>query len=269
MSDLNRLEEKIAKLNAASTGVSANGREIPASDSNSLFRAILLEIDETMLARELIFENDNGITLGLEVANRRLLRFSGLSDENHSELAAPLLEKTFSQDNSPLIEALFEVFTVFLQDTTKLLVRSAKLSTTSNPTDIGCSPQGLAEAWSIDLYEGEKNEHEKHFMGFLNACSEFMLACVQFDDNGISEKTGQENELSLLSELVQSDFSQLNERLKNSLHSDAAPQCLMLGPDGIDGQSILYFSAGDKRALMNIPAEQASEVYQLWRGKSA
>ncbi len=71
--DTSRFMQAIAALSAAPEPVSEYGRLI-SSDRRNAFEAILSEITETVLRRELTFKNENGEHLTLDVAERRILR---------------------------------------------------------------------------------------------------------------------------------------------------------------------------------------------------
>lgn len=70
MSDFARLEEKLAKLRQRERGA-GEGRII-RGDAARLLAAVLTEVDETILPRQVCFLGDDGTILNLAVANRRL-----------------------------------------------------------------------------------------------------------------------------------------------------------------------------------------------------
>lgn len=269
MSDTQRLEDKIAKLNAAGLGVTASGREIKAPDSDGFVRAILNEIEEIILARELLFENSSGETLGLKVVNRRLLRVSNQSDEKLTRLAAPILEQDFSQESGLLISGLFDFLTEFLKDTSKLIVSTKKLEQVPNPADIGCSPEALAQAWSLDMFEDVNSRYENRVENFVESNAEFILAYVQYDSDGFSKKVGQEDNINQLVELSENGLSQLVGHLEKFLHPNSAQYCVILSAGQDDGHSILYIVVGSKKTLVMVPSNRASGIYSIWQDQTS
>ncbi len=265
MSDNQRLEDKIAKLNAAGTGVTASGREIKSPDTDGFLRAILNEIEEIILARELLFENSKGETLGLRIVNRRLMRVSSQSDKTLTRLAAPILEQDFFQESGLLISGLFDFLAEFLKDTSKLIISTKKLEQVPNPADIGCSPEALAQEWSLDLFEDVKNGNEKRVENFVESNAEFILAYIQYDSDGFSKKVGQENNINQLVEFSENGLSRLVGHLESFLHPNSAQYCVILGASQGEGESILYIVVGSKKTLVMVPSNRVSGIYSIWQ----
>ena len=96
MADESRLHDKLAKLAAQAGTVGAHGRILqPWPDTGNLGE-ILQEIDETILARLLTFENGSGASISFEVSNRRLLRLRHLSDASALQPHMALVDQSLS-----------------------------------------------------------------------------------------------------------------------------------------------------------------------------
>lgn len=265
MSEIHRLQDKLAKLRAAAEGVDSGGRNIRAADKKGLLLAILHEIDETILGRELTFHNDAGSTLVFEVAARRLLGLGEQSGAAKSPSYETILGQSFSEASGTLFDALAALLDDFLADTSKLVVKSRKLSRATDPSEIGCSAEALAQAWSLDLYNGNGSASTDQLDEFFAACAEISLASVRFDAENIYQKSGQEDELQRLVELAQCDHSHLDKLLDECIAKANPPRCVVLRSSQGNRESILYVAAGTARALFMISSEIFSDVISLWR----
>ncbi len=264
MSDIHRLQDKLAKLSAATEGADSGGRNIRAVDKKGLLLAILHEIDETILARELTFQNDAGSALVLEVAARRLLGLAEQSGAAKSPSYDTILRQSFSEPSETLFGALAALLDEFLEGASKLVVRSKKLSRATDPSEIGCSAEALAQAWSLDLYDGDGSAAADQLDEFFAECAEISLASVQFDAEKIHRISGQEDELGRLVELAQRDHAHLDKFLDECIAKSATPRCVVLGSSHGNRESILYVAAGTTRALFMISSEQLADIISLW-----
>ncbi len=145
MSDERRLKEKLAKL--AAEDVPGEARRISGASETELVRAILEEIDETMLARRVTFHADDGRKLSADVANRRLLRLVDVPGQADDSLLAPLAPG--SDDVLPQIVAALRGIA---RGQSTLGVETAALETRTEPEVLGRSVAALARAAGIELY---------------------------------------------------------------------------------------------------------------------
>ena len=268
MSEIRRLQDKLAKLSAAAEGVDNGGRNIRAADKKGLLLAVLHEIDETILARELTFQNDAGSTLVLVVAARRLLGLGEQTGAAKSPFHDTILGQSFSEPSEALFGALAALLNEFLEGTSKLVVRPRKLSRATDPSEIGCSAEALAQAWSLELYGSHESASSDRIEDFIAACAKISLASVRFDAENIRQKSGQEDELQRLVGLAQRNHSHLDSLLSNCVVKSDAPRCAILGSSDGNRQSILYVASGTVRALVMISSDQLADIYSLWRNVS-
>ena len=71
MSDFDRLKETLAKLSERER-IGGERRRLAGSSAEAMLASVVIEIDETILPRRLSFAVEDGATLHLAVANRRL-----------------------------------------------------------------------------------------------------------------------------------------------------------------------------------------------------
>lgn len=147
MTEDRRLRDKLAKLAAEETG--GGERRLAGGD---LARAILDEIDETILARRLSFRREDGATLAVEVANRRLLALAELpadiSQADRARLLAPL-----PADDEDALQAVAEALRGFASGRGTLAVTATPLGRAVGPGTGGRSAAAIARVLGLDLYD--------------------------------------------------------------------------------------------------------------------
>lgn len=135
MSDSERLKAKLAKLGTREDS-GPEGRLI--GDGGDLGRALIDEIDETILPRRLIFTTDAGAVLTVEAASRRLVRIV-----DAPELAPAEAERT-TQDGNAGLSASASVIAGFLGDAKTLHVRALPLDSRPSAATVGHAAEALA-----------------------------------------------------------------------------------------------------------------------------
>lgn len=264
MSDIERLKNKLARLSANTDAMDATGREIQAADGKGLLRAVLQEIDETILAREIIFRNAAGSTLGFEVANRRLLRVSDWPAKSIPAAAATALKLPFADAASPAIDALAKLLQVFLKDRDSLTVSFARLSRSSDASEIGCSAAALAEAWSLDLYATSEASQKRLLEKFIASCADLVQAWLLIDGLDILRSGGPADQVQQLTELSRGDIAAFDEQLVHASPAAERAHCMLLGTKEPKSATILYAKNAESRAFMLLPAEHWPEISALW-----
>lgn len=264
MSDIRRLKEKLAKISAGADLDDQGGRILEPSNEGGFLGAFLNEIDETVLARKLTFKNEAGSTLGFDVANRRLLRLSDRSGPADVALCDTLMAKSFSHDSGHLIDALFSFLEKFFENSNSLIVRSDKPERSSDPSEIGCSSATLAQAWSLNLYNGPESIVNKSFEEFASSCEEDAIAWVRYDEEKTYQTSGPEDDQTRLIELSKSDTSGLEDLLKNSLPLGGSTRCAIVESSGEVSQSILFIIGDQMKALMLFPSDNLPDIHSRW-----
>lgn len=144
MSDDKRLKDKLARL--ADDG---DGRASPGDDP---LRAIVLEIDETILPRRLTFRAADGAELALEAANRRLLSFLDLPADVAGEAERATLLAPLPPDDGAALAAAADALGLFVRRHGPAQVTTGPLDRDLDPSGIGRSASAIAEALGLDLY---------------------------------------------------------------------------------------------------------------------
>ncbi|MBV1867954.1 MAG: hypothetical protein KUG69_08630 [Marinosulfonomonas sp.] len=267
MNDTERLQDKLAKLSSAKENIGAGGREISARDKSGFLLAILNEIDETVMARLLVFRNDAGNTVELEVVNRRLLRVAGSSTQAMPDTTLP--GQVFSEANGLLATSLSEVLEKFLTESEQVFVQAKRLEQAPDPTIIGCACKILAQAWSLNLYPSHGCAAADLIEKFIATCADIASAWVQIENGNVEHTGGAEKQVKRLVEIVDETLVEFDAGLNKHLLGSKVTRCVTLGPQGETGDVVLYAKSMTSGAVMVLPDAHLTDVIAKWRSLQA
>lgn len=106
--DTGRFMQAIAALSAEPEQITAKGRWLRPVGGD-LLGAVLTELDETVLRRHLVFKNDQGQSVALDIGERRLFMVLALPQALHAE-HGDLLDRPLSEKDSGRVHAAFSAF---------------------------------------------------------------------------------------------------------------------------------------------------------------
>ncbi|MGR3661846.1 MAG: hypothetical protein ACU0CA_11780 [Paracoccaceae bacterium] len=262
MSDLERLGDKLSKLGATTAPSGKYGREIEVTQSAGFLRAVLLEIDETILARALNFRNETGAGLTLEVANRRLHSVVEITLEDLTK-AKELIGQQFSEQGNTLVASLADLLNDFFESSKQIFVYPTRLTDSHDPQNIGCAAEVLATNWSLSLYENASAETDGTASEFVEFCTEISVASVQFNTAGTEKTTGDPQEIKRLKELANHDTSGFDTQLAKTFGDTS--RCIVVGAGGLENNSIIYVGDSTEGAYLTIPTERISKIQAHWQ----
>ncbi len=262
MNDHNRLNDRLAKLSTLQTGEISGVRMLQGDD---LRQVILQEVDETILARVLSFENGENATIGLEVANRRILRFIQLAPPEETATDGPFIDQPISEANGPEANQFQEFLQEFVSGSETLRVRSGKMTRVSDASEIGCSAIALAKAWGIGLNGEQPEIAAPSIEAIVIYCQKMSLAWVRHNQESAPEFSGDEKDVEHLTKVLEYDLSKLNSVLDSCINVKKPATCVMLtGPDAKSQAVALVQLSGD-RACFLVHKDQIPDIANKWR----
>ena len=260
MSEDKRLRDKLGKLAAEDDG--AGPRRLPAGPDGDLTRAILEEIDETILPRTLDFSAPDGSTLTLEVARRRLLAIAAHPDApadgpERDRLLAPL-----SPDDDAALAAVADAIARFAGAAAHLTVAVAPLSRPAGAGPLGRSAAAIAGMLGITLYDAAPQvEMPDPAKGFGAGLARLAHAVAEVAGAEPGPATGPDADaVGRLSALTPDAFARLadalgpeGDRVGRFLVLSAGPEALFLGQTE-PGRAVVAL----------LPADHAGAAAALW-----
>jgi len=262
-----------SRLRALQTGsrFAAGARRILASGAgDSPLLALLCEVNETMLARNLQFESGSGASLAMDVAGRRILRFTATTGVAGNEpcLTAPVLEDTDKDDLCRLLQR-------FCTTSPELRVLIGPVLRGEGMT-IGIPVARLAEHLSLNLSAVEVElppaTNPAQAGGFLAQFSAQsgagLIAWLIHSDAGVAHtgptQAGPEDMVAHLRGFLDDEHPALMAQLDRVARNPDDPVCLVLAADLQQGHSLLCVRAEGGVLLGVIAGEAAGSVLQAW-----
>ena len=260
MKETERLKAKLAKLVEESGDSDAMaGRTLAPADPGGLLFAIVQEIDETILARELVFSNDRQEQITLEVSGRRLLRITSIPQLHTASSFNALVDRQISDPDGSEIDTITELLAVFVEHTATLRVKTRPLQLRHGQPDLGCSSEVLAAACA----RRSGSLSQESLEDFCAASAEFAIAWVQLREGTVVKAAGDPEIARKLTYLAQSHdpWPPVDWHLRGK--ESAAKGCTVLcGSD--DGSDILVAVQDDRALFMAFAPERLAHVVALW-----
>lgn len=258
MTEDRRLRDKLAKLAAEETG--AAERRLAGDDP---VRAMLEEIDETILARRLAFRGTDGAMLSLEAANRRLLGLVEAPDdvsasEDRSSLFAPL-----PPDDDDALAMVAAALQRFAAGRGPLSVTAAPLGREVGAGTRGRSAAAVAEALGFALYDPPALPVTPDpALGFRAGLAQLALAVLELEDEQPGSATGPDEEAAdRLARLDAATVSVLAAELGAGQNGEAG-FLLLSGAE----EALFVGRKTDGRTVAAVlPVHHADAAAALWR----
>jgi hypothetical protein len=276
------------------------------SDANPL-AALLREINETVLARALMFESSGGSSLTLDVAGRRILRLTAASGLQGAEicLAAPTLEDEQKDDLIKLLQAV-------AAPRHELRVVSGPMEREIDGVSVGLPVALLADLCLIELNQLADADPEPEPPPVRRAAPEpepepakpDLAAPITLPDEAPPKSApepeggaflgrlardtgpalmawlisggaddgathGPEEMVSHLQDFLADEAEAIGRQLDLVSMVPAGPVCMVLGATLVDGHSILCARAGEGILLGVIEGDGTQTVLRAWNSAQA
>ncbi len=180
MSDNRGLIGKLLKLGAAEATDRDGWRRIGRPLDRDPLAAVLREIDETQLPRELSFRNDQGQELRVEAGNRRLRRIVSASVAG-SGPAGALLGQQLVHASDIEIDAIGDLLRAFQPGDREVWVHSEQLPQEGDRAQTGVAAAALAGAFSVDLDDRTDANLQHAFEAFVAELNALSSAWIRYE----------------------------------------------------------------------------------------
>jgi hypothetical protein len=262
MSQDQRLREQLSELGKHTTD--AGQRTISGSDVGMLTTRILREVDETILPRKVIFENEIGQIFQIEAAARRILKVkftaTPTANANHDSVSGQI----FSDPTGPLVAKLRHALSDFLSKTQSLTVATQKTDTQNDPSQIGCSAVSIAQVWGYDLFTSPANDAGDVLAQLIDACGESVVAWMLFDAETITAKSGDPAFLSRIAAVDPQQMVDFDAKLIRVPGEKSDFACVVFSEQTPNGTALLFARDAEKRAFICIPSAQVPAIQEVW-----
>ncbi len=265
VSDEERLFAQLRKLAGPPESRARAGRRLEISAPGGALRAVLREIDETVLPRELDFVTDRGRRFRLEVANRRLFRLREMAPPALAAAAEEVLERPLSAAEPALLEALGRALEAALADAESLFVAASRDSGSLPAGVAGCASETLAAVWGISLATPAPGIDSDLIDRFVESCAPMASGTVVIDRLGVAQKIGRAEALDELERLACAEPDFLRRRLDGCFPAARRPAYLSALDAGPGGETLFYGAGAGVQMFMSVPTERRAEILATWK----
>ncbi|MGB5871970.1 MAG: hypothetical protein WBH04_17405 [Albidovulum sp.] len=260
MTDEPAVSRKLAALGADKSIFRQGARVLSNGKSPTPLAALLDEVDNTVLKRDLTFRLADSL-LSMTVAGRRVLTLVAASQDLSD--AQALIALPLSHDEPEGFTALTAVLQQFTGQKDSLTVESAHSANTGSPTSIGIPVSRLAEALGLDLDAAPPSPLQM----FLDACGMIFIATLTRSGE---DWTCQAQDDALLPAMRHIAETQL-EAFEAAAHDNSLPALkrprLITIEGALEGAGCLSATwANGECALMAHDQSDLAEIHAIWRG---
>jgi hypothetical protein len=250
MTALDRLNAKLAKLkNTDAADQTVTG------GTDSILAILLSEIDETILAREMMLINEAGEEVKLLVAGRRLLRVGRPGPRNDHPPDEPSPDATEDEVFSDLIAAFNGPVRDFLDRASEISIAAQRPHYRVDPTEIGCSADILAQALSVAAHQVEADDPIAAGLGAA-------VAGLRLSGGNVSETVGDPILAERLIAFAGSGLPALDQVMGRD---PSQPGCAILPAPAPRELLLACIAAGEDKALILAPGDTISRLVSLCR----
>lgn len=269
MNDTERIKARLASLAAPPTQPPQARRLLSPPGRAGLLGAVLREIDETVLPRQIRFVTDRGSFFVLELANRRLFRLREMGGSTLPGGRGGPVDQPLSETDRPALEALGELLRAALAGAERLWVAESTPADDLDLAALGCASEALARLWQLDL-EPRRGAIDSDLLDrFVAECAALSRGAIVIDTAGVAQKHGDADTLARLDALASRRQAELRGRLDRCFPGSRHPAYLTTVDDGA-GPEALFFGAGaGAQMFLSAPAAHRRQIMDIWKRLTA
>ncbi|WP_050929000.1 hypothetical protein [Aestuariivita boseongensis] len=242
----------LARLQRLGQRVRLNGlghRKLSESDTRALTTALLRDIDETILPRHVRVTTNAGQRFALDIAGRRLLR-----------LVVQGSGGSVGQPDDPIEAAKIlagELKRALLR-ATEVTLQSARMDSTQDRSDVGCSAAALAAAMGLDL---EALAGESLSDKVTRALARHASATLVLDGHGHeAQALGDGGLTDRLRDVAEDHLPDIIQAMQQTLGRSQKSGCMSFGADGETGAHLLCAFCDRNRFLAYVDARRINAL---------
>lgn len=264
MSDFARLEDKLAKLRQRER-IAGEGRRLRGSSADALLAAVVTEIDETILPRRLSFTVENGETVHLAVANRRLQALASPAPKLKGVAAAKLADRPLSDAEDEGVEEVKKVLLAAFADAPTVSIQSARPTTGGFSSDVGVPSNILARAWGLAERGEDEAGPEEILSRFLTQAGDDVIAWLRIQGEDVTDQGGDKAVVEALGDQAAMFLDGYFAKLESLYPEESFALATVIAPVGANGQGLLFLEIGEMSAFLAIRPERAPELAIAWQ----
>ncbi len=226
--------------------------------------AMRLEIEETQLLRRLVFQNDTGNTIGIEVVSGRALRVAEPVTHQLPAGCADLIGQDLLEDHHDQISAVIDMFRDFCAGTETLRVESHILAEKKEASSVGIPGSKLCEPFRDLAKTPEILSGQNDLSVFAERCASSATAILGFEGDAISFELGPDEFLKPLRDVADAEQAKASEKPGTERSKKSEPSCIILSEHPANGRSLLRATASGSQIFVLFDTTALTKFLTFW-----
>ncbi len=246
MSEMSILHDRLNLLVNVTVDMSGRERILMRQGEGNLRAAMRVEISETQLPRRLVFRNDKGGKLCMEVASGRIRKFSPPHDQEDPSHWAELVAS-------------------FAEGANRLSVETERLETAFAAHEVGLALDAVFPPLASDKVAVDAPEKRDIVTAFLQASQEICTSGLALVAGQVMVEFGADGPLATLYDLV--ELEELEPQYGDAADQFAQypTQCVIYSGHPVGGQSVLCVSADLSLGFATVDNAFLGQIIALWK----
>ncbi len=238
-----------------------NARIIASGNPDENVKALLQEINETILARTLEFQTDTGAKLGLDVIGRRVLHISSLQMPNRDGPRPPIGELLSEGDH---LEQFVQTISLFAGNANELSVIASTPDQAFDTSAVGLRAGRLLKSIPESIKAEEPaTKTGSMAIGILKSIqgiTDWLI--IKGADAG--ENSGDTKTVAKLKEVAETNNEKLDSYLDQFSANPKGPVASVVGVLSGNSDSILCFRINEQLVLAVVSSEAIPSIINKW-----
>lgn len=239
-----------------------HARIIASGNPAENIEALLQEVNETILARELEFHTDTGAKLCLNIIGRRILHITALQMPNGGETTNPLVGVLLSEGDH--LEQFFQTVSQLTKDANELSVVASTPKNEFDTSAVGLQAARLLNNIPVsDPTEDsavQKGSAAFRLLTGIPNIAGWLIA--KGEDAGMG--SGESETVAKLKKVAEGSAGKYDSYLEQFASGPDRPVASVVGSLSEGGMSILCFRIGDQFGFALAPAATVPLIINKW-----
>lgn len=263
MDDFSRLEAKLAKLRQRAKA--AGEHRVIRGEPDRLLAAVVTEVDETILPREIRFASAEA-SFSIAVANRRLQALMSVFPDR--DATAGLVGKAITDVEDAALFDLRNLLAALLSKAGEWKIASQRQSGDGFPSDIGVPSGPLARAWEIAPVGESRANPGAALEAFLGALDARASAWLLIEGEEVKKQSGSEALVADLGNQAAVFLDGYFSKKDLLFQGETGPSGLVFA-GGANGDAVLFLDCETSMAFVLSKSQDVATLAQEWQARVA